>query len=330
MATEIPDKLLNQAIRALTRRHSGAWTQEDERQLATWLAASTAHREAYERVTQFWESTGQLQGSDFPQLANRMPRVQRMVWAVAAVLLAAVAVPVCLQLSRWWNGVPVHWSAPQGESRSVVLEDGTHVLLDADSDLVAKLGAHARRVSLVRGEALFTVTHDASRPFEIELGPGRIVDLGTRFDVEKLPSAVRVAVFEGRVGLRTVHGEMVLGAGRGSGFDAAGMLLPVTQVSAAATVRADGTRHFDSEPLAAVVARLARYHPVSFVFAEPQLQDLQVSGTFRVTDLKLFLRTLSAAFPIEARWVGPQRVEFAAREAGSQSRTDAGEEGGTQ
>jgi transmembrane sensor len=311
MAPGISDLSLEQAIRTWTRRHSGAWTQEDERQLTAWLAAAPENRAAYEKVASIWEAAGKLERRGYDAVVpGRTLTAARVALACAAMLVAVLAIPAWRQADRWWNGVTVHWVTPRGESRTLVLEDGTQVLLDADSVLVAKLGAHARRVSLVRGEALFTVTHDAARPFEIEIGPGRVVDLGTRFDVEKLQDAVRVAVYEGRVGIKTAHGEMVLGAGRGCGYDDSGALLPVRKVDAATTLRSDGERRFDSEPLAAVVARLARYHAVTFEFSDPQLQELRVSGTFRVTDLTLFLRTLSAALPIEARWIGLQRVEF--------------------
>jgi transmembrane sensor len=239
---------------------------------------------------------------------------RRIAFVGTAVLAAVLLLPTFLLLSRWWNGVPVHWVAPRGESKTLRMEDGTQVLLDADSELVTKLGARVRRASLLRGEALFAVKYDVSRPFEIEAGPGRITDLGTHFDVERLPGAVRISVYEGRVGVRTAHGEVVLETGRGGGYDDSGILLPVNPVNAATMLQADGQRRFDSEPLAAIVARFARYHPVTFVFANPELEELQVSGTFRISDLTLFLRTLSTAFPVEARWIGSQRVEFVPRQ----------------
>jgi transmembrane sensor len=302
---------LEQAIRVWTRRHAGTWTEEDERELSRWLAAAPEHRAAYERVERFWGMAGQLKspGDDLP-VSRSIFTAHRVGVVCAAVVIAALLVPVWYHLDRWWSGVPAHWVAERGVSRTILLQDGTRVLLDADSDIVVKLGAHVRRASLVRGEALFTVTHDVSHPFEIEIGQGRVLDLGTRFDVEKLPDAVRIAVFEGRVGVRTRHGEVVLGAGRSGGYDSRGTLMPVSQTDPAATLRPDGIRQFDSEPLGTVIARLARYHRVTFEFADPRLAHLRVSGTFRVADLSLFLRTLSTALPIEARWIGPQRVEF--------------------
>jgi transmembrane sensor len=241
-------------------------------------------------------------------------QARRIPVAVMVALVIALAIAASRPLSRWWNGVPVHWIAQRGEPKALVLEDGTRVLLDADSELVTKLGARVRRALLLRGEALFAVKYDVSRPFEIEAGRGRIVDLGTRFDVEKLPNAVRVSVYEGLAGVRTAHGEVVLEAGRGGGYDDGGALLPVNPVDAATMLQANGERHFDSEPLGAVVARLARYHSTAFVFATPELEKLLVSGTFQVTDLELFLRTLSIALPIEARWIGSQRVELVPRQ----------------
>jgi transmembrane sensor len=301
--------------------------------LEQWLAAAPEHRAAYEKVARFWDMAGRLEspGADVvvPRFMLAGLTARPVGVAFALVLVAALLVPGLHYLDRWWNGVPVHWIAPRGESKAVVLEDGTQVLLDADSDMVAKLGAHVRRVSLVRGEALFTVIHDVSRPFEIEIGKGRILDLGTRFDVERLPDAVRVVVFEGRVGVKAPHGEVVLGTGRSGGYDFSGTLLPVSKVDPATTLRPDGIRHFDSEPLSAVVARLSRYHQVSFVLADPRLQELRVSGTFRFADLPLFLRTLSAALPIEARWTGPQRVELVLKDnppgADPADRADTGE-----
>ncbi len=324
-----PEVSLEKAIRLWTRRQSGSWTEEDERQLSGWLAAAPEHRAAYERVARFWGMAGQLENPGDLTVPPWMFTARRLGLACAAVVIIALLIPGWQRLDSWWSGVPTHWIAPHGESRAIVLEDGTRVLLDADSDMVAKLGSHVRRVSLVRGEALFTVTHDVSRPFEIEIGKGRVLDLGTRFDVERLPNTVRVTVFEGRVGVKTLHGEVVLSAGHSGGYDGSGALLPLGKVDPAAALRPDGIRHFDSETLGAVVARLSRYHRVTFVFADPRLEELRVSGTFRVADLSLFLRTLSTALPIEARWVGPQRVEFMLRkDAAEQDAVDRADSGG--
>jgi transmembrane sensor len=186
-------------------------------------------------------------------------------------------------------------------------------MLDADSELVARVGARVRRVTLMRGEALFTVVHDTSRPFEVDVGAGRIADVGTRFDVERVHDSVRIAVLEGRVGIATLHGEMSLGAGNGSGYDGEGTLLPIRPIDESVALWGEGQRRFNAEPLSDVVDRLMRYHSVTFFFTDPRLKELRVSGTFKMGDLALFLRTLAAALPVEARWTAPQHIEISSR-----------------
>ena len=309
------DLSAEQAIRAWTRRHSGTWTESDEVELRAWLAASPEHQAAYDRVARVWASAGDL-GSYVRRNEISPRRYGRRVLLAACVAgaLAVGAVPLWRAGHSWWAGAPQHWIAGRDKPREFVLDDGTRVLLDAGSELVAKIGWHARSVSLRGGEALFTVAHEASRPFEVEVGPGRVTDLGTRFDVEVTQGAARVAVLEGRVGVSTPHGSVSLVAGSGGGYNRDGVLLPVEAVDSSVTLWSAGRRRFVAEPLSAVLERLTRYNDVTFVFADPRLRDLRVSGTFRVDDLSLFLRTLGAALPLEARWLGPKSIQIGPRE----------------
>jgi transmembrane sensor len=302
------------AIRAWTGSHSGTWSAADEAQLRAWLDADPEHRAAYDRVGRLWGLAGQLPGG-LRSVSSRRPWGPRRILAAscAAVLIAAVLVPAWRAGQDWWNGVPVRWSADRGAPKSFLLNDGTQVMLDADSELVARVGARVRRVTLIRGEALFTVVHDTSRPFEVDVGAGRIADFGTRFDVERVHNSVRIAVLEGRVGIATLHGEMSLGAGSGSGYDGEGTLLPVRPIDESVALWGEGQRRFNAEPLSDVVDRLMRYHSVTFFFTDPRLKELRVSGTFKMGDLALFLRTLAAALPVEARWTAPQHIEISSR-----------------
>jgi transmembrane sensor len=308
-----PDPCVQRAVRLWTRRHSGNWSETEEVELQHWLTADPQHRAAYERVASLWQSAEGLEGKISPRKTPLRFFAFRPVWAACAVVLFATVIVLLRSSFNWWNGVPVHWTTARGESREIALEDGTRVLLDADSDLVVRLGARVRRAALIRGEALFSVVHDVSRPFEVKIGRGRITDFGTRFDLEVLQDSIRVAVFDGRVGVATPHGEVLLTAGQGSGYDSKGALLPVSEVGDSAWLWEKGLRRFDDAPLADVVQRLARHHPVTFVFANPQLARLRLTGTFRMTDLSTFLRTLCTALPVEARWIAPQRVEFTDR-----------------
>jgi transmembrane sensor len=310
----VVDIRTEQAVRAWTQRHSGTWTAADETNLQTWLAGDPENRAAYEKVARAWTAAGELGGRLPREATSGRPRQRRRIWAaVAATLAAALVYPLWVTGDNWWNGAPAEWAAKRGETRSIHLIDGTQVVLDADSEIETRIGARARHIVLRRGEALLTVAHDATRPFKVDIGAGRITDLGTRFDVENLRGLTHVCVLEGRVGISTPRGEVVLEAGRASGYDGTGMLLPVRNADVSVTLWQNGQRHFDADRLSDVLERLTRYHVVTFVFADPQLQELRVSGTFRTDNLPLFLRTLRAALPIETVWLSAQRVEITRR-----------------
>src|SRR3546814_8294469 len=48
---------------------------------------------------------------------------------------------------------------------------------------------------------MFRVAHDASRPFIVDAGAGRITALGTQFQVQREGEAVSVMLLEGSVGI---------------------------------------------------------------------------------------------------------------------------------
>jgi transmembrane sensor len=306
------DLCTEQALRAWTRRHSGAWSEADETQLQQWLAAAPENRTAYDKIARVWSSLGQLEGRVTWTQPQRRRNLRRLSWA-AAVLVAVLAVPAGLVSYYWWNGTATTWNAPRGATRAISLSDGTQIMLDAGSQIESRIGARARHVTLLRGEALLNVVHDAARPFEVTVGAGRITDLGTRFDVENLGGRARVAVLEGRVDVETASGKVLLETGNAGGFDLQGNLLPVRQINTSVMLWTHGQRHFDADRLSDVLVRLERYHAVTFRLTEPQLQELRVSGTFRTNDLPLFLRTLQAALPIESRWTDSQHVEISPR-----------------
>ena len=117
------------------------------------------------------------------------------------------------------------------------------------------------------------------------------------------------------MGVLTPRGQILLVAGQSSGYDRAGNLQAVGPLDTATTQWSQGQRHFDHEPLGDVLERLSRYHAVTFVYTDPDLRHLRVSGTFRTGDRELFLRTLAAALPIELKYLSPEQVEISARTA---------------
>ncbi|MEH3160166.1 MAG: FecR domain-containing protein [Sphingomonas taxi] len=63
------------------------------------------------------------------------------------------------------------------------LDDGSTVTLGAQTVLTVGFTRERRQLALERGEALFEVAHDRSRPFVVQTPFGAVTAVGTAFDV---------------------------------------------------------------------------------------------------------------------------------------------------
>ena len=63
------------------------------------------------------------------------------------------------------------------------LGDSSVLRLNTDSAVVVRYDANERRVTILRGEVNFEVTHELRRPFKVLAGVAEIIDRGTVFDV---------------------------------------------------------------------------------------------------------------------------------------------------
>lgn len=120
--------------------------------------------------------------------------------AASSLLVAGLAVTFTLR-SRLFS--PPTYSTGVREHRSVILPDGSRVLLDSSSRLRVAYTAAARTVDLLQGQALFSVLRNARRPFLVNVGGAVIRDVGTEFDVNRRGEATIVTVVEGRIAIKS-------------------------------------------------------------------------------------------------------------------------------
>lgn len=134
-------------------------------------------------------------GAAAPVPARAAPSLfLRWRWPLAAAAAAA------LSIATYHFGT---LSAPQPLGPATrVLADGTVVELNDAAIIVADYTATERRVRLERGEAHFTVTKDAARPFTVTAAGVAVRAVGTAFNVRLADSAVEVLVTEGQVRLQ--------------------------------------------------------------------------------------------------------------------------------
>lgn len=154
-----------------------------------------------------------------------------------------------------------------------------------------------------RGEAWFDVEHRPERHFEVQAGPGRIVDIGTRFGVrldDEERVAVAVAEGEVEVGLREGGRLYLLRAGQGMAIAADDVSQPLPVDAEAAFAWREGRIVFENTPLREAITRLNRYRAEPFAISDPNLESLRISGVFHIEDAKGFIWALEQTLPVRA------------------------------
>jgi transmembrane sensor len=299
----------------------------DRRALQEWLDADPRHQAAFAEASGMWQElglagqSGRL-GSNAQEIRRpedraahlraerparhiapaprsttaRTPHRQRHgvmkhALALAACLVVAVAATV------FWYGNPAvllnadYRTAP-GESRTIILSDGSVVDLGSDSALAVDFSDRERRVELLSGRAYFTATPKAGaeiRPFVVASSIGTATAIGTQFSVDRIEDAVEVAVAEHSVSVGLNDGKkasVMLNEGQSVRYaPESGLGVVETKNMDQATAWRRGKIIFSDVPLSRVIAELNRYRRGRIVIASDRLASLKVSGVFDTNDL---------------------------------------------
>ncbi len=134
-----------------------------------------------------------------------LERGSRRTFAVAAC--AALAV-MGLGWLGWQHYSGRDFSTQVGEQRTVQLADASIVKLNTDSQIKVDFASDERKVELRRGEAIFKVAQDRSRPFRVHTRAAVVLAVGTQFNVYDRPEGTDVTVLEGRVRIAARSGPL--------------------------------------------------------------------------------------------------------------------------
>lgn len=235
-------------------------------------------------------------------LGHPVATLYRLRWvaAAASVLVLAVVLTVLLRPATTpeWQTV----IAARGEIRTVVLDDGSTVTLNADSRLehAVSEGAAARLVRL-EGEARFDVVSDG-RAFVVETEEARVRVLGTQFSVRARGEATAVAVHEGRVAVEARAETRELARDEGVEVRAGA---PVQMLAADRARTADdwtrGVLTFQRVPLTDALVDVERRFDVEIARTGSWTGVESVSGSFPGQDVNEVLDSLCRLYACEVR-----------------------------
>jgi transmembrane sensor len=279
--------------------------------LDAWLAASPRHRAAFLRLSVAWSRSDNLRrlrpldGAADPDLLSSGARRQREHvwlrprWAGGLAAAAALAL-VAFGTSMWTSSTPsareIYSTQLDKPAEEFILQDGSSVVLNTDSEVRVQFTPTHREVKLVRGEALFKVAHNSARPFDVVAGNATVRAVGTAFSVRvRDRSYVDVMVTEGRVALNPPS-SAILEAGQAASL--IGSRVETWSVEGGEIERKlqwiDGQIAFTGETLNEAATQFNRYNRTRIAIADPEVAAKRISGVFEALEPEEFAKGLDA------------------------------------
>ncbi|WP_019408372.1 FecR domain-containing protein [Pseudomonas psychrophila] len=305
MSCSLDLKTLEAAATWYVQLNDGTVSEAQHRAWQAWMHASPQHAAAWARV-----ETLQRQWSMMPKQAAlsslgaakaQRREVLKMLGMLVAVggasWLTVEQVPYRAMLAEQRTGMR--------ERRSLRLDDGSQLEMNADTALDIRFDSQQRQIQLHRGEMLVqTAKAQDPRPFVVHTADGSVRALGTRFSVRQLPDQTRVCVLQAAVEVRPLQHldrPVRLEAGQQASFDR-DAVNAVSLLPAGSTAWVQGMLSVDDWRLGDFVEELGRYRP-GVLRCDPTIQGLSISGAFRIDDTDTVLQNLSKTLPVKVRYV---------------------------
>ena len=243
---------------------------------------------------------------------ERTPPTRWPTWLSFRALAAAALAVIVVSMSALVFGdrsSRVYETAVGGQEY-VPLQDGSVASLNTNTRIRVNLTEGRREITLLRGEVLFTVAHDAARPFEVTAAGVTARAMGTEFSMRlREDGRVETVVSEGRVALfqperllgvpwRQHEIHPVLRAGDHAFVDHRGV--SVRNVGSAEIRRrlawTLGRAVFRGETGAEIAKELNRYSQHRITVTDPRVASRRFGGSFDTTHPESFTYGVTQMF----------------------------------
>lgn len=302
-------KLTETATKWFLRMQNAEPVHPDRAQFEAWLLDDPANAGEYNAVAELWDDFDSkdnletlvhaVEQKEFFDKSKRIKRNQKIVNGLLSLMLVGFTCLLSFQGYQQWLLQPTSQLAQVtqvGEQLSQTFEDGSEIFMNGNSHVEVTYYRNKRLVELVRGEAIFNVAKNPSRPFVVDSGHGKVTVLGTRFAVNRMDKLIRVSVDHGRVRVES----------QPSSDDASWVVLSDRQVAevrqGAAPVIVDrdavdafqfkSTLRFENAGLDEIAEVLSRYRKPIVTSAIPTVHQPHITAVVKVADIESFIESL--------------------------------------
>ncbi|MCB2428059.1 FecR domain-containing protein [Methylophaga pinxianii] len=309
-ASAPPAKIIAEAADWLVKIQEHPLTENEQNQLQQWRAQSANHQRAWQAAQQLNQSFGHVpEKLGLSVLSRKQAQRRNLIKAISALLVIPTGSWLVYQHSSLLFWVADYHTAT-GEIREVILADGSKLILNTRSAVNVFFDENQRLIELLEGEIHITTASDTlARQLFVKTEHGQVHALGTEFTVRLSSEYSQVAVQQDAVEIHTITTNKVqrITAGQQSRFSKANIEPVAVSQPTTATAWTRQQLIIDNQPLADVIAELARYRK-GWLRCDPAIGKLRLSGVFQLTDTDIALSNIAHTLPVSvvyrsAYWV---------------------------
>ncbi|MEH0152772.1 FecR domain-containing protein [Limibacter armeniacum] len=202
-----------------------------------------------------------------------------------------------------------------GDRQTIVLPDGTEVVLNSNSSLSYPIvfEENLRSVTL-RGEAYFKVKRNTKKPFVVHSADVVTTVLGTSFNIREATDEVAVTVTSGKVKVNPVADESnavylerndqaIYKANTGN----------IVLNSAEADLYADWSKeilHFNNVPLSEAIPELEKWYGVNITVKSANLFSRSLQGSYQDKTLKYVMDDIKFIFDLKVNYLNDSTIQI--------------------
>ncbi|WP_103867213.1 FecR family protein [Aquimarina sp. I32.4] len=233
---------------------------------------------------------------------NNIPEKQKKILNIKKWTIVA-SIVILLGTSCFWGffNKPVTYATAAAELKTIILEDGTKVTLNAASTLtITKNFNKKERVVLLDGEAFFEVIRDSLHPFVVQTKTTKTQVLGTKFNLY---------AYTGEDNTITLNEGKVQFSGVLSAYNNKVILLPNEQV----TLNKIGILKkkvkpeqynawikkklvFRDKPFSLVIREIERFYNITITVKKEGIHNRKYNGVYDNPPLEVLMNDLSFVF----------------------------------
>ncbi|MGQ0556381.1 MAG: FecR family protein [Nitrospiraceae bacterium] len=299
-------RLRKEAVAWVIRLQNSGLSQEDRQAFEAWQAQSPRHALIYRTVSRVWDSPELTAAATIMAGTQSSWFKARGAGALRWPVLALVCMILMGILADYFD-VTTGWQADyqtgSGERRTVELPDRSIATLNTQSAIALSFDGKVRRLRLLKGEALFTIQHDSTRPFLVESADTAVRAVGTAFVVRTDLGGDRITVLEGTVEVESkakIGSPVAVVAGSQIRAEPHHLGQPQAVDVATASSWLRGRLVVQNVPFVQVLEELQRYHGGRILLLNRQVGDINVTGTYNVDDPVGALALLLQTVPLSA------------------------------